>query len=101
MNAVDGEVDNIDCGVGTDTANVDAGDIVANCETVNRVVDNGPGGELLSTFSVLRGQRLNAALARGLRIRAGCRAPCRISGATSSTAACSRDRFPSQRGPSD
>ena len=30
---------------------------------------------------MLRGQRLNAALARGLRIRAGCRAPCRISAA--------------------
>jgi hypothetical protein len=29
---------------------------------------------------VLRGQRLFAALARGLRIRAGCAAPCRISG---------------------
>jgi hypothetical protein len=72
--------------VGTDTANVDTGDIVANCETVNRsVVDgdvvDGPGGEILSTFSVLRGQRLFAALARGLRIRAGCRGPCRISGA--------------------
>jgi Ca2+-binding RTX toxin-like protein len=43
VNASDGEVDNIDCGVGTDTATVDPGDVVANCETVNRV-QGGPGG---------------------------------------------------------
>jgi hypothetical protein len=83
VNANDGEVDNIDCGVGTDTANVDAADIVANCETVNRVAGGGGGGGaagLGGTFSVLRGQRLFTALARGLRIRVRCRRPCRIRG---------------------
>lgn len=34
IHARDGEVDNIDCGVGNDTAIVDAIDIVANCEDV-------------------------------------------------------------------
>jgi Ca2+-binding RTX toxin-like protein len=80
VNAADGEPDNIDCGVGTDTANVDTTDVVANCETVNRSVVDGPGGGLLSTFGILRGQRLLAALARGLRIRVGCRRACRIRG---------------------
>src|SRR3712207_3360783 len=36
IDARDGEVDTIDCGVGEDTALVDAGDVVANCETVQR-----------------------------------------------------------------
>jgi Ca2+-binding RTX toxin-like protein len=80
VNAADGEVDNIDCGVGTDTANADPADILANCETVNRVVVDGPGGGILSAFGVLRGQRLLAALARGLKVRAGCRVPCRLRG---------------------
>ena len=35
INARDGEVDNVDCGVGTDQAIVDAIDVVANCETVD------------------------------------------------------------------
>ena len=35
IHARDGEIDNVDCGIGTDTAYVDANDIVANCETVD------------------------------------------------------------------
>ena len=35
VNAKDGEADTIDCGVGNDTATVDAIDTVANCENVN------------------------------------------------------------------
>ena len=35
INARDGEVDNVDCGVGTDQAIVDTIDVVANCETVD------------------------------------------------------------------
>ena len=34
IEARDGERDVIDCGVGNDTARVDAGDVVSNCETV-------------------------------------------------------------------
>ena len=41
INARDGEVDNIDCGVGQDKAIVDSIDVVANCETVDGA---GPGG---------------------------------------------------------
>ena len=35
VNAKDGEADTIDCGVGNDTAIVDAIDTVANCENVD------------------------------------------------------------------
>ena len=35
IQARDGEADNIDCGIGTDTAVVDTVDVVANCETVD------------------------------------------------------------------
>jgi Ca2+-binding RTX toxin-like protein len=44
IDARDGEVDQVDCGVGTDTANVDAVDVVASCETVNRAGGGGNGG---------------------------------------------------------
>ncbi|MBE2319553.1 hypothetical protein DVA67_026535 [Solirubrobacter sp. CPCC 204708] len=43
VNARDGEVDNVDCGVGQDTAIVDAVDVVANCETVQGSGPAGPG----------------------------------------------------------
>jgi len=42
VNARDGEADTIDCGVGDDTANVDAIDTVANCEHVNSTADGQP-----------------------------------------------------------
>ena len=44
INARDGEADSIDCGVGTDTARVDAIDTVAGCETVDTGGSGGPGG---------------------------------------------------------
>jgi RTX calcium-binding nonapeptide repeat (4 copies) len=83
VHAADGEADQIECGVGNDTANVDARDVVNGCEVVNRIdvgPGPGPGGTLGLTLSI-RGQRLLAALARGLRVRAGCRRPCRLNGA--------------------
>jgi hypothetical protein len=44
VNARDGEADTIDCGVGEDRAVVDAIDIVANCETVDKAgATSGPG----------------------------------------------------------
>jgi Ca2+-binding RTX toxin-like protein len=43
IEARDGEVDLIDCGVGTDRAVVDANDVVANCETVEKPAGPGPG----------------------------------------------------------
>ena len=44
VNAKDGEADTIDCGVGTDTAYVDAIDTVANCENVNTTGSGTPSG---------------------------------------------------------
>jgi Ca2+-binding RTX toxin-like protein len=47
VNARDGEADTIDCGVGEDRAIVDAIDVVANCETVDKAgaaSSGGPGG---------------------------------------------------------
>ncbi|MDQ3740512.1 MAG: hypothetical protein M3389_06160, partial [Actinomycetota bacterium] len=44
IHARDGESDSIDCGVGTDTAIVDASDVVANCETVDKGGSTGPHG---------------------------------------------------------
>jgi hypothetical protein len=43
VEARDGEKDSIDCGPGTDTAVVDAVDVVANCETVDVGKGAGPG----------------------------------------------------------
>lgn len=44
VNARDGEADTIDCGVGEDRAVVDAIDVVANCETVDKAgAASGPG----------------------------------------------------------
>src|SRR4051812_43702600 len=44
VNARDGEVDTIDCGVGEDRAIVDAIDIVTNCETVDKAGAPAGGG---------------------------------------------------------
>lgn len=44
IRARDGERDSIDCGVGSDTAVVDAVDVVANCEQVDRGAAGGGGG---------------------------------------------------------
>ena len=44
VNAKDGEADTIDCGVGNDTATVDAIDTVANCENVNTTGSGTPSG---------------------------------------------------------
>ncbi len=44
IDARDGEVDTIDCGIGQDRAIVDAIDVVANCETVEGAGSNGGPG---------------------------------------------------------
>ena len=44
VNAKDGEADTIDCGVGNDTATVDAIDTVANCENVSTTGSGTPSG---------------------------------------------------------
>ncbi|UUY05701.1 hypothetical protein LRS13_09325 [Svornostia abyssi] len=70
--AQDGEVDSIDCGIGNDTAYVDANDVVSGCENV--VKGSGPAGGQqqgggTATASALplklRGTKLAKALRKG------------------------------------
>ncbi len=73
VNARDGEVDSIDCGVGTDTAVVDPDDVVANCETVDRGTVAQPpagGGAGCKVPKVKKGAKLKQAK-RKLK-QAGC-----------------------------
>jgi hypothetical protein len=78
VNARDGEVDSIDCGIGTDTAIVDADDVVANCENVDRGPTGGGGpngGKGCKVPKVKKGAKLKAA--RKSLKKAGCAAKTR------------------------
>jgi Ca2+-binding RTX toxin-like protein len=96
INARDGEVDNIDCGIGTDTATVDAIDVVSNCENVNSAGGGGGGGgnggggnggggggggggAKALAFSVPK-LKLRALAGKGLTIKVKCAAACTVSG---------------------
>jgi Ca2+-binding RTX toxin-like protein len=68
IDARDGEVDQVDCGVGTDTAMVDAMDVVANCETVNREGGDGAGAPPASFTIKVTKVSLRAALKRGVAV---------------------------------
>ena len=75
INARDGERDSIDCGIGTDTAVIDAIDVVAGCENVDRAGGTGgpggkPGGKRCKVPAVKRGSTL-ARAKKKLR-KAGC-----------------------------
>jgi hypothetical protein len=80
IRARDGNAEQIDCGIGPDTAVVDAGDIVANCEAVDRgpiVVDGLPPAKpgkpkLLTKLSV------KAIAKKGLVLRIACPAACAV-----------------------
>jgi Ca2+-binding RTX toxin-like protein len=90
VNARDGEVDSIDCGVGTDKVIADADDVVnANCETVERAgAVPRPGGDDRRAAPRPSGSRVTArvaaaklgrALTRGLVVRvAGAKAGTRV-----------------------
>jgi Ca2+-binding RTX toxin-like protein len=87
INAQDGEPDSIDCGPGTDTANVDAVDVVANCETVNKAGAAGPGGQngqgggkgaKKATISLVGAAKLKQLLAGRLKVAVPCAAACRV-----------------------
>jgi hypothetical protein len=82
IDARDGEVDTVDCGIGTDTVKADAIDVLSNCETVDAgpgkqepvtavgpspKVGPGPGGDRLGL--TVRGAKLRAALRNGLSVR--------------------------------
>ena len=88
VNAQDGEADTIDCGVGTDTANVDAIDTVANCETVNSTGSgkpSGPAGPGTDTpasgpAATVKGKlSIKAITKKGLAVTVPCTAACKVS----------------------
>jgi Ca2+-binding RTX toxin-like protein len=82
IQARDGEVDNIDCGIGTDTAVVDPIDVVANCETVDGSGGGGGGGGGggAVTFSVTGKASLRALASKGLKLAVPCPSACNVSG---------------------
>ena len=81
IQARDGEQDNIDCGIGTDTAVVDTVDVVANCETVDGAGPGpGPGPAAGLSFTVKR-TKLRALASQGLKVAVPCPSACTVSGA--------------------
>ncbi len=91
INAVDGEVDSVDCGPGQDTANVDANDVVTNCETVNKgaAATTAPGagnggraggatGRPATGLSFVGAANIRALMANRLAVGVPCAAACRI-----------------------
>jgi hypothetical protein len=76
IRARDGNAEQIGCGIGADSATVDAGDVVApDCETVNR--SNGPDpvpGEPQVVGKLKRG----AIAKQGLKLRIPCPAACSV-----------------------
>jgi hypothetical protein len=91
--ARDGEVDNIDCGVGTDRAVVDTIDVVANCETVDAAGSGGggnppgggggnpPGGGGTGALVLkIAKVRLAALAGKGLTVGVACPAACKVAG---------------------
>ena len=80
INARDGEVDSIDCGIGADRAVIDAFDTHANCETVEvaRGPDKFVGPDGTVKLGLLTKRSIRRIATRGLRIRVSCPAACRI-----------------------
>ena len=92
IDARDGEADSVDCGVGEDTAIVDAIDTVTNCEKVDKSGapggggggGNGPGagdagGGAGTGLAVLGGATRKALLGGQLRVAIACAAACKVS----------------------
>src|SRR4051794_18850070 len=87
INARDGEVDTIDCGVGQDTAVVDAVDIVSSCETVDvggasskhgPPGNGGPSGS--GPAATVKGKLSIKAIAKkGLGVTVPCATACKVS----------------------
>jgi hypothetical protein len=75
INARDGEVDNVDCGIGTDQAIVDTIDVVANCENVGAAAPQAGG----VAFKVKRA-KLGALAKKGLKVAVTCPSACNASG---------------------
>jgi Ca2+-binding RTX toxin-like protein len=82
INARDGEVDNVDCGIGEDKAIVDANDVVTNCETVDGSgPGGGGGGKGGSKLTISVGAaKLAAVAAKGLKVKVPCASACTVTG---------------------
>jgi RTX calcium-binding nonapeptide repeat (4 copies) len=80
IQARDGEADNIDCGIGTDSAVVDKIDVVANCETVQGAGSNGTPSGAAPTFKVKR-TKLRTLAKKGLTVTVSCPSACKATGA--------------------
>jgi hypothetical protein len=81
IHARDGEVDNIDCGIGTDTAVVDTVDIVANCENVGASAPGpGPGAGAGGLALKVKRTTLRALARKGLTVAVPCQSACKVSG---------------------
>jgi Ca2+-binding RTX toxin-like protein len=87
INARDGEADNVDCGPGTDTAVVDAIDVVANCETVDKGAPAAPapgpkagngGAKAKTTLKLVGTARIKTLLAGRLAVSVPCATACRV-----------------------
>jgi Ca2+-binding RTX toxin-like protein len=79
IHARDGEVDTIDCGPGEDRAEVDAIDVVANCEEIGKQ-GPGPGPGPKAADGKLDGPRsyTRKALKKGLAVGFDCTAACTV-----------------------
>ncbi len=80
IRARDGNAEQIDCGIGSDTAQVDALDVVAaTCESVDRPQIVNPPDPRIPGDPVLRGnKRIKAIARRGLLVTIACPAACSV-----------------------
>jgi hypothetical protein len=86
IDARDGGPDQIDCGVGQDTALVDPVDVVANCETVYGKSSAAPAPAPAANddrprppaVRVVSRRSLRSLVRSGLRLRVACAAACRV-----------------------
>jgi hypothetical protein len=83
IRARDGNAEQVDCGIGSDTAQVDASDVVAgSCESVDRGVPPRTDGGLLTGGpgkpKLLGRLRIRAIASKGLAIRISCPAACTV-----------------------
>jgi hemolysin type calcium-binding protein len=80
IRARDGAAEQVSCGIGADTAQVDASDVVdSSCESVDRSAGPGPGpGGGPERPAILGRLSIRAIAARGLTIRVACPAACAV-----------------------
>ncbi len=79
IDARDGEVDTIDCGVGEDRVTADAIDVLAGCEQVDTGGGTGPGGQGPMPGKLTGPSRFSRRqLRRGIRLEHTCAAACKV-----------------------